>query len=77
MEKAKSIETEKVIEALEGLELDRPASASSQGGHQAVYAVPWGQIEHDPKFPMPILTNLKTFSTDEYYRKRPFAPVEG
>jgi len=39
--------------------------------------VPWGQIKHDPKFPMPILTNLKVFTTDEYYRKPPFAPVEG
>jgi len=37
--------------------------------HQAVYAVPWGQIRHDPKFPMPTLTNLKVFPTDEYYRQ--------
>src|SRR5206468_248930 len=79
VEKAKSIETEKVIEALEGLELDRPAGKCviRKEDHQAVYAVPWGQIKHDPKFPMPILTNLKVFTTDEYYRKPPFAPVEG
>jgi branched-chain amino acid transport system substrate-binding protein len=79
VEKAKSIETEKVIEALEGLELDRPAGkcAIRKDDHQAVYAVPWGQITHDPKFPMPVLKNLKVFATDEYYRKPPFAPVEG
>jgi hypothetical protein len=26
---------------------------------------------------MPTLANLKVFPTDEYYRKPPFAPVEG
>ena len=36
-----------------------------------------GTIKHDPKFPMPTLANLKVFPTDEYYRKPPFAPVEG
>jgi hypothetical protein len=39
--------------------------------------VPWGQIKHDPKYPMPTLTNLKVFPTDQYYRKPPFPPVEG
>ena len=79
VEKARSVETEKVIEALEGLDLDRPAGKCviRKEDHQAVYAVPWGQIRHDPKFPMPTLTNLKLFTTDEYYRKPPFAPVEG
>ncbi len=79
VEKARSIETEKVIAALEGLELDRPAGKCviRNEDHQAVYAVPWGQIKHDPKFPMPTLANLKVFPTDEYYRKPPFAPVEG
>jgi branched-chain amino acid transport system substrate-binding protein len=79
VEKAKSIETEKVIEALEGMELDRPAGKCfiRKEDHQAVYAVPWGQIKHDPKFPMPTLTNLKVFQTDEYFRKPPFAPIEG
>ena len=68
-----------MIEALEGLDLDRPAGKCviRKEDHQAVYAVPWGQIRHDPKFPMPTLTNLKVFTTDEYYRKPPFAPVEG
>jgi len=57
VEKARSIETEKVIAALEGLELDRPAGKCviRNEDHQAVYAVPWGQIKHDPKFPMPTL----------------------
>src|SRR5712692_5880634 len=79
VEKAKALDTDKVIEALEGLELDRPAGKCviRKEDHQAVYAVPWGQIKHDPKYPMPILTNLKVFPTDQYYRKPPFAPVEG
>src|SRR3954465_3608546 len=79
VEKAKTLDVPKVIEAMEGLELDRPAGKCviRKEDHQAVYAVPWGQIKHDPKFPMPTLANLKVFPTDEYYRKPPFAPVEG
>ena len=79
VEKAKSVETGKVIEALEGMELSRPAGPCviRKEDHQAVYAVPWGQITHDSKYPMPTLTNLKVFPADQYYRKPPFAPVEG
>jgi branched-chain amino acid transport system substrate-binding protein len=79
VEKAGTLEVDPVIAALEGLELSRPAGPCviRKEDHQAVYAVPWGQIRHDPKFPMPVLGNLKVFSTDEYYRKPPFPPVEG
>jgi len=48
-----------------------------QGGPPGRVRSAWGQIKHDPKFPMPTLANLKVFPTDEYYRKPPFAPVEG
>ncbi|MFL5432131.1 MAG: hypothetical protein ACJ79M_21150, partial [Myxococcales bacterium] len=72
------LDIDKVIVALEDLDLDRPAGPCKirKEDHQAVYAVPWGKIRHDPKFPMPILGDLRVASTEEYYRKPPFPPVE-
>jgi branched-chain amino acid transport system substrate-binding protein len=64
---------------MEGMELDRPAGKSviRKEDHQAVYEVPWGQITHDPKFPIPVLKNMKVASANDYYRHPPFPPVEG
>ena len=78
VEKAKTLDIDPVIAALEGLEVERPAGPCTirKEDHQAVYAVPWGRIKHDPKFPMPVLTDLRVAPTDEYYRKPPFPPVE-
>src|SRR6266436_4636290 len=61
VEKAKSIEIDPVIAALEGLQVDRPAGPCTirKEDHQAVYAVPWGRIKHDPKYPMPVLGDLR------------------
>ena len=58
--------------------MDRPAGPCTirKEDHQAIYAVPWGRIKHDPNFPMPILGDLRVAPTDEYYRKPPFPPVE-
>ncbi|HEX7125160.1 MAG TPA: ABC transporter substrate-binding protein [Thermodesulfobacteriota bacterium] len=79
VEQAGSIDTDKLIPVMEGMTLDRPAGRSviRKEDHQAVYEVPWGQITHDPKYPMPVLTNLKVASASDYYRNPPFPPVEG
>ncbi|GAC1340644.1 MAG: ABC transporter substrate-binding protein [Myxococcales bacterium] len=78
VEKAGTLDIDPVIAALEGLELSRPAGPCviRKEDHQAVYAVPWGRIRHDPKYPMPTLGDLRVAPTSEYYRKPPFAPVE-
>jgi branched-chain amino acid transport system substrate-binding protein len=78
VEKAGTLDIDKVIVALEDLDLDRPAGPCKirKEDHQAVYAVPWGRIKHDPKFPMPVLGDLRVTPTEEYYRKPPFPPVE-
>ncbi len=78
VEKAKTLDIDPVIAALEGLQVDRPAGPCTirKEDHQAVYAVPWGRIKHDPKYPMPVLGDLRVAPTDEYYRKPPFPPVE-
>ncbi len=78
VEKAKTLDIDPVIAALEGMQVDRPAGPCTirKEDHQAVYAVPWGRIKHDPKYPMPVLGDLRVAPTDEYYRKPPFPPVE-
>lgn len=77
VEKAKTVDTDAVIKAMEGLEFIRPGGLCyiRKEDHQAVYTVPWGQVTHVPEYPMPILTNLKVFPTDKLYRKPPFKPV--
>ncbi|HEY8368718.1 MAG TPA: ABC transporter substrate-binding protein [Thermodesulfobacteriota bacterium] len=79
VEQAGSLDTQKLIPVMEGMTLDRPAGRSviRKEDHQAIYEVPWGQITHDPKYPMPVLTNLKVASASDYYRNPPFPPVEG
>ncbi len=79
VEQAGSIDTDKLVPVMEGMTLDRPAGKSviRKEDHQAVYEVPWGQITHDPKYPIPILKNLKVAAASDYYRNPPFPPVEG
>lgn len=77
VEKAETLDTGEVIKAMEGMEFVRPAGLCyiRKEDHQAVYSVPWGQVTHDPRYPIPILTNLKVFPTDQIYRKPPFPPI--
>lgn len=77
VEKAGTLDVPTLIATMEGMELDRPAGECviRAEDHQAVYSVPWGQITHDPKYPMPVLKNLKVFAAKEYYRKPPFPPI--
>jgi branched-chain amino acid transport system substrate-binding protein len=78
VEKAGTLDIDPVIQALEGMELSRPAGPCviRKEDHQAVYTVPWGRIRHDPKYPMPTLGDLRVVPANEYYRKPPFTPIE-
>lgn len=76
-EKAKSLETSKVAEALEGMELKTPAGPRfiRKEDHQAIYTVPGGKVVHSPDYPIPILGDLKIVPAKEYFRHPPFTPV--
>ncbi len=78
VEKAGTLDVDRVIEAMEGMELDRPAGRSviRKEDHQAIYEVPWGRVVHDPKYPIPILSDLRVAPASDYYRKPPFPPIE-
>jgi len=77
LEKARSLETEKVLAGLKGMRIMTPAGLRTYRAedHQFVYAVPVGQVVSDPKYPIPILGNLRVFPVKDYYRWPPFAPV--
>jgi branched-chain amino acid transport system substrate-binding protein len=78
VEKAKSLEIDKLISALEGMKVERPAGPCyiRKEDHQAVLEVPWGQTGFDPKYPFAILKNLKVFPAEKIYRNPPFPPIE-
>lgn len=73
-EKAKSIETAKVGNALEGMELKTPAGPRliRKEDHAAVYTVPAGRVIQSPDYPIPVLGDLKVIPAHEYYRHPPF-----
>ncbi|KKM10451.1 hypothetical protein SY88_13870 [Clostridiales bacterium PH28_bin88] len=75
VEKAGSLKTSEVIEALEGLKIMTPAGERyiRPEDHQAVYNVPAGRVIVSPDYPIPIVGgDLKIVPADEYYRKPPF-----
>jgi len=76
-EKAKTLETAKVGEALEGMELKTPGGIRliRKEDHQAIYTVPAGRVVHNPDYPIPILGDLKVIPAKEYFRHPPFTPV--
>jgi hypothetical protein len=43
--------------------------------HQFVYNVPAGRVVIDPKYPIPVLGDLKVVPAKDYYRWPPFTPV--
>ncbi|MGB9628116.1 MAG: ABC transporter substrate-binding protein [Thermodesulfobacteriota bacterium] len=77
VEKAKTLETAKVGEALEGIELKTPGGVRliRKEDHQAIYTVPAGKIIQSPDYPIPILGDLKVIPAKEYFRHPPFTPV--
>jgi branched-chain amino acid transport system substrate-binding protein len=77
VEKAKSLDREKVGAALEGIELKTPAGVRliRKADHQAVYTVPAGRATKSPDYAIPILSDLRVIPAKEYFRHPPFTPV--
>jgi len=77
VEKAKSLDREKVGTALEGIELKTPAGIRliRKEDHQAVYTVPAGRAMKSPDYTIPVLGDLKVIPAKEYFRHPPFTPV--
>jgi branched-chain amino acid transport system substrate-binding protein len=78
VEKAKSLETGKVIEALKGMEIKTPGGVRTfrSEDHQFVYNVPAGRVVSDPKYPIAVLGELKVIPAKDYYRYPPFEPIK-
>ncbi len=77
VEKSRSLETAKVIEGLKGMQIKTPAGLRvyRSEDHQFIYSVPAGRPVMDPKYPIPVLSDLKVFEAKDYYRHPPFTPV--
>jgi branched-chain amino acid transport system substrate-binding protein len=74
VEAAGSKETAKVIQALEGMELDSPAGhrVFRKEDHQAMYDVPWGLTKTDPKYPFKIMGKQVVIPAKECFNRPPF-----
>ena len=77
IEKAKSLDSGKIIDALKGMQINTPAGLRvyREEDHQFVYNVPAGRVVMDPKYPIPVLGDLKVLPVKDYYRYPPFTPV--
>jgi branched-chain amino acid transport system substrate-binding protein len=77
VEKARSVETEKVIAAMKGMQIKNPGGvrAFRSEDHQFIYNVPAGRVVADEKYPLPVLGDLRVFEAKDYYRNPPFTPV--
>jgi len=78
LEKTRSLKTADLIKAIEGMEIMTPGGTRlfRPEDHQAVYNVPGGKVVMDPKYPIPILGDLKVFPAKSYYRYPPFEPIK-
>lgn len=78
IEKAKSLDSGKMIEALKGMQINTPAGLRvfRAEDHQFVYNVPAGRVVMDPKYPIPVVGgDLKVLPVKDYYRWPPFTPI--
>jgi branched-chain amino acid transport system substrate-binding protein len=77
VEKARSMETEKVIAAMKGMRIRNPGGVRvfRSEDHQFIYTVPAGRVVADEKYPLPVLGDLRVFEAKDYYRHPPFTPV--
>jgi branched-chain amino acid transport system substrate-binding protein len=77
VEKAKSLDTKKVLEAMKGMQIATPGGLRvfREEDHQFVYNVPAGRVVSDPKFPIPVLGELRIVPAKDYYRWPPFSPI--
>ncbi|MDQ1240674.1 MAG: branched-chain amino acid transport system substrate-binding protein, partial [Thermodesulfobacteriota bacterium] len=74
IEASGSKETAKVIQALEGMELDSPAGKRvfRKEDHQAMYEVPWGLTVTSPNFPFKIMGKQIVIPAKEFFNRPPF-----
>lgn len=77
VEKAKSLDTDKVLAALNGMQIRNPGGVRvyRSEDHQFIYNVPAGRPMMDAKYPIPVLGDLKVFEAKDYYRYPPFTPI--
>ena len=77
VEKSGSLETEKVVAAMKGMQIRNPGGVRvfRAEDQQFVYNVPAGRPMMDAKYPIPVLGDLKVFEAKDYYRYPPFTPV--
>ena len=77
VEKAGSLDTAKVVDALKGMQIRNPGGVRTfrAEDQQFIYNVPAGRPMMDPKYPIPVLGDLKVFAAKDYYRNPPFTPV--
>ena len=77
IEKAKSLDSGKMIDALKGMQIMTPAGVRTfrNEDHQFVYNVPAGRVVMDPKYPIPVLGDLKVIAAKDYFRWPPFTPI--
>jgi branched-chain amino acid transport system substrate-binding protein len=61
VKKAKSVDTEKVIDALEGLTIETPLGPLTMRGydHQASKGQYWGRLKKVPEYPFPIMGDVQ------------------
>jgi branched-chain amino acid transport system substrate-binding protein len=77
VEKAGSLDTDKVVGALKGMQIKNPGGMRTfrDVDQQFIYNVPAGRPMMDKKYPIPVLGDLKVFEAKDYYRHPPFTPV--
>ena len=77
VEKARSLDTAKVIEAMKGMQIRNPGGVRvfRSEDQQFIYNVPAGRPVMDAKYPIPVLGDLRVFEAKDYYRHPPFTPV--
>ena len=77
VEKSASLDTPKVVEAMKGMQIRNPGGVRvfRAEDQQFIYNVPAGRPVMDPKYPIPVLGDLKVFEAKDYYRHPPFTPV--
>jgi branched-chain amino acid transport system substrate-binding protein len=77
VEKARSMETDKVLAAMKGMQIRNPGGLRvfRDEDHQFIYNVPAGRVVADEKYPIPVLGDLRVFEAKDYYRYPPFTAV--
>lgn len=77
VEKARSMETDKVVAAMNGMQIRNPGGVREfrSVDQQFIYNVPAGRPVMDARYPIPVLGDLRVFEAKDYYRYPPFTPV--